>query len=244
MGESRRIKVLRMPSPLVDLRAEPPGRVQTAAFYAVRDLGPGESVVLVTATAPDLLMDSLNLQLRDALAWETDTGAGLWRTTVRRRADTAPSGVIDLLVRDHRRLDELLAVALRRVNARDLPGARPLVAQFAAGITRHVRAENELMAPRLPRAAEADGTDHVGIMLHEHDEILAQLSSAEAALDEAAPEPWEVEPFLAILSGTLAKHEHREESNLFPRWQAALAGLAPEAAAALFEDVRGVLTGE
>ncbi len=219
----------------------PPGRVQTAAFYAVRDLGPGESVVLVTATAPDLLMASLNLQLRDALAWEIDTGAGLWRTTVRRRADTAPSGVIDLLVRDHRRLDELLAVALRRVNAQDLPGARPLVAQFAAGIARHLRAEDALLAPRLPAAPGPDGADHAAIMLREHDELRAQLRAVEEALGEAAPEPWEVEPFLAMLSGTLAKHEHREESNLFPRWQAALAALAPGAADALFEDVRGTL---
>lgn len=233
-----------MTSRLVDLRAETPGRAQTAAFYAVRDLGPGESVVLVTGSSPELLMQSLNLQLRDALAWDTEHGAGAWRTTVRRRADTAPSGVIDLLVRDHRRLDDLLAVALRRVNAQDLVGARPLVAQFAAGIARHVQAENERVAPRLPPVADADGADHVGTMLHEHDEILAQLRAAEAALGEAAPEPWEVEPFIAILSGTLAKHEHREESNLFPRWQAALEALPPAAAAALFEDVRTALADD
>jgi hypothetical protein len=37
------------------------------------------------------------------------------------------------------------------------------------------------------------------------------------------PEAWEVEPFVAILSGTLAKHEHREEANLFPIWEGRLA---------------------
>jgi len=157
---------------------------------------------------------------------------------VRRRADTAPSGVIDLLVRDHRRLDELLAIALRRVNANDLAGARPLVAAFADGIRRHLRAENELLAPRLPAA---DGAEPVGIMLREHDEILAQLEQVEAVLGEGAPEPWEVEPFVAILSGTLAKHEHREESNLFPRWQGALDALAPDAAGELFDAVRRTL---
>ena len=227
-----------MTSGIVDLHAEPAGRVQTAAYYAVRDLGPGESVILLTAAAPELLMASLNLQLRDAVAWQIERDPLGWRTTVRRRADTAPSGVIDLLVRDHRRLDELLAIALRRVNANDLAGARPLVAAFADGIGRHLRAENELLAPRLPAA---DGSEHVGIMLREHDEILAQLEQAEAALGEAAPEPWEVAPFIAILSGTLAKHEHREESNLFPRWQGALDALAPEAAGELFDAVRRAL---
>jgi uncharacterized protein (DUF2249 family) len=228
---------------IVDLRDAPPGRVQTAAFYAVRDLGPGEVVNLLTVADPGLMMASLNLQLRDALAWEVARDGPAWRTIVRRRADTAPSGVIDLLVRDHRRLDELLAVALRRVNANDLPGARPLVAEFAAGLARHVAVENELLAPRLPAVVAADGADHLGIMLHEHDEVLAQLREVEAALGEAAPEAWEVEPFVAILSGTLAKHEHREETNLFPRWSAALDALGPDRGRALLEDVQRVLAG-
>ncbi|HSD52730.1 MAG TPA: hemerythrin domain-containing protein [Burkholderiales bacterium] len=232
-----------MSSRIVDLRQEPSGRVQTAAFYAVRDLGPGEAVSLLTAADPALMMASLNLQLRDALAWEVERDAAAWRTTVRRRAETPPSGVIDLLVRDHRRLDELLAVALRRMNAQDLAGARPLLAAFAAGIGRHVSVENDLLAPRLPPVVAADGTDHVGIMRGEHDEIIAQLGQVEAALGESAAEAWEVEPFVAILSGTLAKHEHREEANLFPRWQGALDALPPEAARALLAEVQRALTG-
>ncbi len=232
-----------MDSGTVDLRSEPSARVQAAAFYAVRDLAPGESVVLLTVASPELMMTSLGLQLRDAIAWEIARDAAGWRTVVRRRADTAPSGVIDLLVRDHRRLDELLAVALRRVNAQDLAGARPLVAAFAAGLAAHLRVENDLLAPRLSAGAAADDADPAGTMLREHAELLAQRGAVEAALAEAAPEAWEVEPFVAILSGTLAKHEHREESNLFPRWQAALDALAADAARVLFEDVRRTLAG-
>lgn len=232
-----------MNSGTVDLRSEPPGQVQTAAFYAVRDLQPGDSVVLLTAASPELLMASLGLQLRDAIAWEIACEPPGWRTVVRRRTDTAPSGVIDLLVRDHHRLDELLALALRRVNAQDLAGARPLVAAFAAGLAAHLRVENELLAPRLSAGAAADDADPAGIMLREHDEILVQLRAVESALAEPAPEAWEVEPFVAILSGTLAKHEHREESGLFPRWQAALDAMAADAAGALFQDVRRALAG-
>ncbi len=230
-----------MSSATVDLRSEPPGRVQTAAFYAVRDLQPGDSVVLLTAAPPELLMASLGLQLRDAIAWEIACEPPGWRTVVRRRTDTAPSGVIDLLVRDHHRLDELLAVALRLVNAQDLAGARPLVEAFAAGLAAHLRVENELLAPRLSAGAAADDADPAGIMLREHDEILVQLRAVESALAEPAPEAWEVEPFVAILSGTLAKHEHREEASLFPRWQAALDAMAADAAGALFRDVRRAL---
>ena len=228
---------------IIDLRAEPPARVQTAAFYAVRDLGPGESVTLVTAADPALVLASLNLQLRDALAWETAAEAGAWRSTVRRRADTAPAGVIDLLGRDHHRLDELFARALRRVNANDLDGAQLLVAGFATGLRRHLEVENELLAHELPGVVAPDGTDHVAIMRREHDEILAQLAEVEAALGGGAPEAWEVEPFVAILSGTLAKHEYREETNLFPHWQAALGRLASVRADALLASVQRVLAG-
>ena len=46
---------------------------------------------------------------------------------------------------------------------------------------------------------------------------------------------------VALLSGVLAKHEHREESDLFPVWAARHAALAPDAAEALLVQVRDVL---
>jgi hemerythrin-like domain-containing protein len=226
---------------IADLRRQPEGRVQTAAFYEVRDLVPGESVVLLTRGEPGLLMESLNLQLHGVLAWETGRVAGAWRTAVRRRDETAPRDAIDLLARDHRRLDELLAHALRRVNAGDLAGAGPLVAEFARGIRRHIQVESDRLAPRLPAVVSPDGTDHVAIMLREHDEILGQLAELETALATGSPEGWEVEPFMAILSGTLAKHEHREEASLFPRWQAAVDALGAERSAALLAEVSEAL---
>lgn len=228
----------------VDLRAEPPSRVQTAAFYEVRDLGPGETVLLVTTENPALMMQSLDLQLRETLAWRSEASAGGYRTRVQLRSDTEVGETVDLLVRDHRRLDELFAKALRKVNANDVAGARPLVEAFAIAIRRHVELENELLAPILPRPRGPDGSDHVEIMLREHDEILRQLLEVESCFAEAAvPEAWEVEPFIAILSGTLAKHEYREESNLFPHWHAALDALEEPRRAELFGRARALLAG-
>ena len=45
----------------------------------------------------------------------------------------------------------------------------------------------------------------------------------------------ELEAFAALLSGTLAKHEHREESGVFPAWRARLEALAPAAREALLQ---------
>jgi uncharacterized protein (DUF2249 family) len=228
----------------VDLRAEPPSRVQTAAFYEVRDLAPGETVLLVTAEDPSLMMQSLDLQLRETLAWRSEATEGGYRTRVQLRSDTDVGETVDLLVRDHRRLDELFAKALRRVNANDVAGARELVEVFAVAIRKHVELENELLAPILPRPRGADGADHVEIMLREHDEILRQLAEVESCFVESAtPEAWEVEPFIAILSGTLAKHEYREESNLFPHWHAALDAMDEARRAELFGRARALLAG-
>jgi uncharacterized protein (DUF2249 family) len=228
---------------IADLRREPQAQVQTAAFYAVRDLAPGESVELVTRDDPGLMMESLNLQLRGVLAWETSREGGDWRTAVRLRAETPPRDALDALARDHRRLDALLATALRRVNAGSFAGAEPLVAEFARGIRRHIQVEDQRFAPGLPAVVSPDGTDHVAIMLREHRDILAQLAEVEAALDPGSPDAWQVEPFLAILSGTLAKHEHREEANVFPRWQAALDALGTERSRALLAEVADALGG-
>ncbi len=228
----------------LDLRGTASSRVQTVALHAVRDLARDSAIVLLTAENPSLLMKSLNLQLRDLLAWEVQPIPDGFRTRVVLREATDPVDVIDLLSRDHRRLDERLAIALRRVNAGDMAAARRLLPEFAAGLRRHLEAEDALLAQRLPQPAAADGESHVAIMLREHAEIRAQLAEVEASFGAAeAPEAWEVEPFIAILSGTLAKHEHREESNLFPHWRAAVASMGERERADLLAQVRYVLAG-
>jgi len=226
------------------ITALPRARSRTAAFHAVRDLARGSAVILLTDDNTVLLMESLNLQLRDLLAWETQAIAGGFRTRVVLREETEPTDVIDLLTRDHRRLDERLAIALRRVNAGDMVEARRLIADFAAGLARHLDAEDVMLAEQLPQPAGAGGESHVAIMLREHVEIRDQLAEVEAGFGAAEPpEPWEVEPFIAILSGTLAKHEYREETNLFPHWRAALARLGEREQADLLAKVRAVLAG-
>jgi len=125
-----------------------------------------------------------------------------------------------------------MAALLRRVNDPDGAAVAPAFAEFAAVLRRHVSFENVELAP-LCAAGEPQTPDApTAIMLREHEEILRQLSVLEESI--AAGDRDEVGAFVAILSGTLAKHEHREEHGLFPRWRAALKVLAPKALAELF----------
>ena len=228
----------------VDLRHEADSRLALAALAAIRELRPGRAVRLLTREDPALLLRSLNLQLRDALAWGSDLRADGWEATIRLALDTPAQDAIDVLTRDHRRLDELLGRVLRRLNAGDAADARTMLEEFAAGLRRHIEAENHIVAPAL---GPDPALEPLEVMLHEHDQLLAQLEEVEKCFAEAppgaVPEAWEVEPFVAILSGTLAKHEHREEANLFPPWGARLALRAAPGREALQRRVSAALAG-
>lgn len=228
---------------VLDLTDLPESRLQGTALPVLRELAPGTVVAILTRTDPRLAMDSIELALRHAIAWRAGRdAAGRYRVEVRRREEAAAADLVDVLQRDHRALDVCLAQALARVNAGDAAGAKPLVAQLAVSLRRHIRVENEVLAPRLGGGA-AGPEEPLTIMLREHDEILRQVAALEETSAPAAPDAAELSAFVAILSGTLAKHEHREESNLFPRWQTALRALPAAERARLREDVEQVLAG-
>lgn len=210
-----------MESNLIDLCAEPASRVQSAAFYALKELAPGHSVVLVTAREPSLMMQSLDLQLGHKLAWTITEEGARWRVIVLHRADAPPRDVFDLLQREHQRLDALLAQALRLLNEGDAAAASPVLVDFARSLTRHLYIEDELLTPFFSESAARE--EPVAMMVLEHAELMAQLELVEDCLQQTTAGAGEVSAFCAILSGTLAKHEYREEHNVFPLWRAAWA---------------------
>lgn len=202
-----------------DLRDERPGHLTGAALDRVKAVRPGTAVTLILGAEPSLLMASLNLQLRENLAWEIVEADGAWRVTVRHRGDVAATDVLALLAADHKRIDGLLARALGLLNRNDAAPAVPLLREFIAALNRHVAFEDGELAVSLG-AARAAADEPAAIMLREHREIAQQLALVEAALEPV--DAAELGIYCAILSGTLAKHEYREEHNLFPLWRAAL----------------------
>ena len=226
----------------LDLR-ELPEREQPLALIALlNELAPGGVVELQTAESPEFLLQRVNVQLRGALAWEVaQQAARCWTAQVRRAQDTPPRDVLDLLQRDHHRLDALLGRALRQLNAGDVAAAEPLLTRFARGLRRHLHAEDEILLHALASGA----APALETMLREHRALLEQLSVVESGLRDAPagtqPEAWEIEPFVALLTGTLAKHEHREEGSVFPLWAARHATLSEDAAAALLGQVQDLL---
>lgn len=186
------------------------------------------------------MLQSLNLQLRHHLSWQiSEETPGRWRVEIRHREDVAPGDLMDILTRDHQRLDQLFGHALHLVNAGKPAEAAPFIAAFAAGLKRHIHVENDILAPGF----QVPNADPVATMLHEHDDMLAQMANIESFFtDEGrSAQAWELSPFLAILSGAMAKHEHREEQNLFPQWDIALRKASPQDRQALLARIQKIL---
>jgi len=207
----------------IDLRDEP--RPRMAAFANLQEKGTDQPLEFVFADEPTLLMQAVALMLRNRIHWEiTEAADGAYRVRVVDRDTVEPETLTDLLSRDHERLDRLFAIALQHANKGEIAEAKPLIESCYQGLQRHIYCENEVLAPHfgIPEGGDSE-SDPSHQMIHEHDNILGELDQIRelAAMEELADASM-IAALMGILSGSLAKHEGREESNLFPRWDAAL----------------------
>lgn len=225
----------------IDLRGRP--HEEASDLYArVRELTPGQGIELVSDEDPQLLLHSLRLHVHGRIAWEhMAAGPPVWRVRILPRRDLAPRTAGELLSRDHERLDLLLGDSLQAANAGDTATVQRLFPAFAEGLRRHIRVEDELLAPAI-RNADAGDDDPVTTMLREHEDIQAQLELIEDMLADASAS--ELATYLALLSGTLAKHEVREEERVFPAWDAVLRQAGAEHAHEMLKQVQAILAPE
>ncbi len=208
---------------VVDLRVRPAGvPAHTYAFHALKSLGPGEEVLLISSENPQLVMVQVQHQLRHRLSWAIlERGDPFWSVRVRNREESEPEALLDILSRDHVRLDKLLVRATERLR-QDGRAAVPAVREFMQSLRRHIRVENDVIAPLMPSGLDADSESPVTTMRREHEDILKQAEIIEEIMSRASPDPLEAETWFSLLSATLAKHEHREETRLLPLWDAHL----------------------
>jgi hemerythrin-like domain-containing protein len=220
------IDLMTKPPRVVDLRDEAPSRVGGAAFAEARQLRHGGTLALLVSQEPSLLMRGLNVQLHDNLAWTMAPLEHGWRVDVRHRADAPARDVVDVLGREHKLLDGMMVELLQRSNRQDAAGVARVFAELAVLLRRHIAFENDRLVPLCAEHERQARDGPAAIMLREHGEILRQLAATEESIAAGSRE--ELEAYIAILSGTLAKHEHREEAGLFPRWRAAWFALSPQ----------------
>ena len=157
-----------------------------------------------------------------------------------------PTNAADILERDHRELDGLLAELLREL-ARDTPD--PITAYhrldlFWARLAVHIRAEHLVLFPALRESAKDDASksDKLAAVLvelrHDHDFFMKELARAVKALRLVADFGNEAEtfavirPLVAAVAARLAAHNDLEERSVYPR-----ADLSPSARSAIQKEL-------
>lgn len=225
-----------------DLTGHASSQLQTSVFYEIKDMARGETVSFLFAENPAIILHSLNLQLRNNLRWEVSEEPGpRWRAAIHRTEDVPPVDVLDMLQRDHKRLDAMFSRVIHLTDNGQLAMAHALMRAFSDGLRKHLRVEHELLAPAIRTPPNAQGFDPSAAMVQEHNEILNQSAMIEAGFEEADASCASVGPLLAILAGYLSKHEQREEASLFPVWTGALNKAPEQARTALFNKVMEIL---
>jgi len=132
---------------------------------------------------------------------------------------TNVDSVMGYLAADHDRLDELLIETCRLVDAGDLAAAGKTFATFAAGLTRHIGLEDELLFPRFERATGMT-SGPTTVMRREHrviEDLLAGMTGALGAGDAATFGTLHRE-----LIDVLEPHNHKEEHVIYPMTDEAL----------------------
>ncbi len=205
---------------VLDLRLMPDGVSAHSYVYSIlRELGPGEGLRLWTPDDPALLMAQLQHQMRHKLVWSSVYDQAGWLIHMRIRGADEPLPLADTLQRDHEKMDARLVRALAHLADRDWCAAVGEVADLGRALRAHIAIENELLAP-LGGARVAEAT---AIMRREHDDVLVQLDQIGEVCVSSGDNCQELDTWLGLLAASLNKHEHREESLLFPYWTRVLA---------------------
>lgn len=226
---------------LCDLTGHASSQLQTSVFYEIKDMARGETVTFLFAEDPAIILHSLNLQLRNNLRWEVSEEAdSRWRAVIHRAEDVPPVDVLDILKRDHKRLDAMFSQVIHLTDSGRLEIAHELMRAFTEGLRKHLQVEHDMLARAIRTPPNAQGFDPSAAMMQEHNEILNQSVMIEASFEEDDATSASVGPLLAILAGYLSKHEQREEATLFPLWTGALNKAPEHARTALFNNVMKV----
>lgn len=214
---------------VVDLRALSQPARAGALLDAFDRLAPGELLWLVTGEPQAALLACLQGQRKGLFEWSPlEAGPACFRTEVTRRQAQpgAQREVNEALAWDHDRLDALEQRAFRLLESGDAPAARQAWAEFALGLKRHIRFEEELLFPAFERSLGLPA-DHgpTAVMRLEHRDIEALLE----AIGRGFAGDGAGLSLRADLHDVLGQHNEKEEQVLYPSTDQALGPSASDA---------------
>ena len=207
---------------VLDARPLPaPERCKTV-FSTFDSLAPGDVLVVCTDHAPQPLLHHLQTERAGLFDWSPlEEGPPVWRTEIARRAADQGRlrGVTEALSWDHDRLEEIERRAFEAHACGDAAGAVSAWKEFAHGLKRHIRFEEEILFPVFEeKKSVSPAAGPTAVMRAEHREIERLLDAIAAALEGAANGL----SLRADLHHVLGQHNVKEERVLYPATDQAL----------------------
>jgi uncharacterized protein (DUF2249 family)/iron-sulfur cluster repair protein YtfE (RIC family) len=184
-----------------------------ASFSA---LLPGESFILVNDHEPKPLLYQFQAELDGRFEWwPLEQGPEVWRIQVAKRVTPEPKRTVtELLQTDHRRLDAIYERFEKAVKEDRWDEASRDFKEFATGLKRHIRSEEEILFPVFEEKTGMVDAGPTAVMRMEHTDIKALLDKIVAATD--GKEAAEVKDSANALTLILADHNMKEEHILYP----------------------------
>lgn len=205
-----------IPQSLVDLSPLPEPARAAALLAGFDQLEPGASLALVTEGPPVGLLACLQAERKGLFEWSPlEGGPARFRTSITRRQASLGAGreVNEALSWDHDRLDALEQRAFALLADGDARGACAAWAEFAFGLKRHIRFEEDLLFPTFERSCGVPASHGpTAVMRLEHREIEALVD----AIGEALAGGSGAASSRASLHDVLGQHNLKEEQVLYP----------------------------
>ncbi len=210
----------------LDVRTIPSPERHPLIFQTFDELPGGERFVLLNDHYPKPLLYQFMAERPGQFEWSVlQSGPGVFRVEIEKRAQPGARGVSGYLQNDHVRLDALVAELEGRLEVGQLTLARDLFDELACGLERHMQVEERVLFPAFERATGMMGGP-VQVMNHEHAELRELLERISDGIDaKDAPAAHDA---LDEAVELLRQHNMKEEHIVYPRTDEALGERARE----------------
>jgi len=201
---------------ILDVRPLTPPERHPGIFNTFKELGPGDSFVLINDHDPRPLLYQFQNEFDGEFEWwPLERGPLAWRVRiVKRRTKAVIRDVTDYMQEDHSRLDVILGAFQEAVKAGNWGEALSSFREFDLGLRRHIQGEEEVLFPTFEEKTGMTDAGPTFVMKMEHTDIRDFLDKIMAATEAKDSEA--AEQATDMLTATLADHNMKEEQILYP----------------------------
>ncbi len=201
---------------ILDVREMAPKDRHSRIFDTFTALGPGDSFILINDHEPRPLLYQFQAEHDGEFEWwPLEQGPRAWRVVVAKREtpDTHRT-LTDFFQTDHRRLDAIFDRFKDDIRVQKFEEAAATFREFRLGLTRHIKAEEEILFPVFEEKTGMHDAGPTAVMKMDHKDIKELMDKIVNAAD-AKDEKTAVDCAGALFN-ILSDHNMKEEHILYP----------------------------